>query len=302
MKSIKLASIDCGQVCKEIDDFIIDVVRQVAASGCVIGLSGGVDSSTAAALIKNCFDRYNATNPRAGQTLELVGFILPSNVNATKDETDAVSVAKHLGLRYEVHNIEALVESFKLTNPEAFEGQFHKGNMISRIRANVLSTKAATENKILAGTGNRDEDFGIGYYTLFGDGAVHFSPIASLPKRLVREMAAFLHLDKQIVEREPSAGLEPGQSDFKDLGYDYDVVEWVTEGLAQGFSKDELVQHTQIVALIERQIKQYQSVFGTAKFDSVKAVVEDVFSRHQQAKKKMKIIHPPTPRITLSYE
>ncbi len=155
MKSIKLASMDCEQVCKEIGDFAIATVRQAAASGCVIGLSGGVDSSTAAALIKNCFDRYNATNSRAEQTLELVGYILPSNVNATKDETDAVSVAKNLGLRYEVHNIEALVESFKSTNPEAFESKFHKGNMISRIRANILSTKAATENKTLAGTGNR---------------------------------------------------------------------------------------------------------------------------------------------------
>ena len=117
------------------------------------------------------------------------------------------SVAKYLGIRYEIHAIENLLESYRLTNPEAFESNFHKGNMISRIRANVLSTKAATETKILAGTGNKDEDFGIGYYTLFGDGAVHISPIAGLPKRLVREMAAYLRLDKQIIQREPSAGL-----------------------------------------------------------------------------------------------
>jgi NAD+ synthetase len=218
------------------------------------------------------------------------------------DETDAASVAKHLGLRYETHSIEALVESFKTTNSEAFENKFHKGNMISRIRANVLSTKAATENKTVAGTGNRDEDFGIGYYTLFGDGAVHFSPIAGLPKRLVREMAAFLSLGKKIIQREPTAGLEPGQSDFKDLGYEYDVVEWVTEGLSQGLSREELIKHPQIVPLIERQIQRYTDVCGSAKFDSVKTVVDDVLDRHQLAKEKMKIIHPPTPRITLSYK
>lgn len=302
MKPIKLATMDCEQVCKEIGDFVIDVVRQAATSGCVIGLSGGVDSSTAAALIKTSFDRYNARSATDGQALELVGYILPSSVNVSLDETDAVAVAKHLGLRYETHSIEALVESFKSTNPEAFKNKFHKGNMISRIRANVLSTKAATENKTLAGTGNRDEDFGIGYYTLFGDGAVHFSPIAGLPKRLVREMAAFLGLDKQIVQREPTAGLEPGQSDFKDLGYDYDVVEWVTEGSSQGFSSEELIKHPQIVPLIEKQIHQYRSICDETKFDSVKAVVDDVLRRHQQAKEKIKIIHPPTPQITLSYE
>ncbi|MGD2096565.1 MAG: NAD(+) synthase [Desulfobacterales bacterium] len=302
MKSIKLASMDCEQVCKEIEDFVIEVVRRAASSGCVIGLSGGVDSSTAAALIKNSFDRYNAERVGDEQAFELVGYILPSSINVDVDETDAASVAKHLGLRYETHSIEALVESFKTTNSEAFENKFHKGNMISRIRANVLSTKAATENKTVAGTGNRDEDFGIGYYTLFGDGAVHFSPIAGLPKRLVREMAAFLSLGKKIIQREPTAGLEPGQSDFKDLGYEYDVVEWVTEGLSQGLSREELIKHPQIVPLIERQIQRYTDVCGSAKFDSVKTVVDDVLDRHQLAKEKMKIIHPPTPRITLSYK
>jgi len=292
---------DCEQVCGEIGDFVIEAVLETASSGCVIGLSGGVDSSTAAALIKTGFDRYNAKREKNQQELELIGYILPSRVNPTQDEADAEAVANSLGIHYEIHPIENLVESFQATNPEAFASKFHKGNMISRIRANVLSTKAATEKKILAGTGNRDEDFGIGYYTLFGDGAVHLSPIAGLPKRLVREMAAFLGLDKKIIYREPTAGLEPGQSDFKDLGYDYDVVEIITEGLNQGFSRQELIKHEQIVPLVEKQMDHYLSIYSTAKLGSVEAVVDDVLKRHQQAKAKMKIIHPPTPQITLTY-
>jgi len=302
MKPIKLATMDCKQVCGEIGDFVINAVRETGASGCVIGLSGGVDSSAAAALIKTGFDRHNSQLAQNDPALELVGYILPSRVNPTQDEADAVAVAGYLGIRFEIQQIESLVEAFRLTNPEAFESKFHKGNMISRIRANVLSTKAATENKIIAGTGNRDEDFGIGYYTLFGDGAVHLSPIAGLPKRLVREMAAFLGLDKQIIHREPTAGLEPGQSDFKDLGYDYDVVEMITEGLAQGFSRDSLLRHEQVVPLIEQQMAHYKSVYGAAKFTLVEALVDDVIKRHRQAEGKMKIIHPPTPRITLSYK
>lgn len=299
MKPIKLASMVCKQVCAEIGDFVVETVLETGSSGCVIGLSGGVDSSTAAALIKTGFDRHHA---QKNQTLELVGYLLPSGLNKTRDERDAESVAKHLGIRYEIHRIEKLVESFRSTNPEAFDSPFHRGNMISRIRANVLSTKAATENKTLAGTGNKDEDFGIGYYTLFGDGAVHISPIAGLPKRLVREMAAYLGLDKQIIQREPSAGLEPEQSDFKDLGYDYDVVELITAGLEQGFSEKTLGEHEQIVPLIEKQIKQYKKTYGSAKFASVQKVVEDVLKRHRQAKRKMKILSPPTPRIMLSYD
>ena len=301
MKSIKLATMDCKQVCEEIGDFVVGAVLETGSTGCVIGLSGGVDSSMAAALIKTGFDRHNSGLAPRDQALELVGYILPSRLNPTRDEADAEAVAKYLGIRYETHHIEKLVESFQLTNPEASESKFHKGNMISRIRANVLSTKAATERKILAGTGNRDEDFGIGYYTLFGDGAVHLSPIAGMPKRLVREMAAFLGLDKQIIQREPTAGLEPGQSDFKDLGYDYDAVELITEGLGQGFSKEELGRHEQIVALVEKQIKQYKKAYGKTRFASVEAVVADVLERHRQAAKKMEIIHPPTPCITLTY-
>lgn len=301
MKKIKLAKMDCKRVCGEIGDFVIATVTEIGASGCVIGLSGGVDSSTAAALIKTGFDRYNSKAAPPNQKLELVGYILPSGMSKTQDIADAESVAEYLGIRFETHSIENLVESFKSSNPEAFKSNFHKGNMISRIRANVLSTKAATENKILAGTGNRDEDFGIGYYTLFGDGAVHISPIAGLSKRLVREMAAYLSLNQQIIHREPTAGLEPGQSDFKDLGYDYDVVEMVTEGFNQGFSTEQLIKHAQVAPLIEKQIEHYQSVCGSYKFKSVEAVVKDVIKRHAQAKRKMKILHPPSPQITLSY-
>jgi NAD+ synthase len=299
MQEIKLPRIDCETVCKQISDFIIDTVKKNESTGCVIGLSGGVDSSTTAAVIKSAFDRHNSDN---ADRLELVGYILPSSINKLEDAKDAQMLVKALGIRFEIHNIEKPVDAFKVTNPEAFEKAYHRGNLISRVRANVLSTKAATEKKLLAGTGNKDEDYGIGYYTLFGDGAVHLSPIAGLSKRLVREMAVFLGIDESIVNRPPSAGLEPGQSDFKDLGYDYDVVELVTEGLEQGFTLEQLATHNQIAALVKKQIEDYRSIFGNPKLESVEKVVEDIDRRHQLALRKVKIVHPPTPKITLNYD
>jgi NAD+ synthase len=296
MKQIKLARMDCEKVSTEIGDFVIEQVEYTRSTGCVVGLSGGVDSSTTAALIKRAFDRHTQAR------YELVGYILPSNLNKQNDIQDAEGVARYLGIRCEIHSIERPVEGFRATNPEAFDSIFHKGNMIARVRANVLSTKAATEKKIVAGTGNKDEDFGIGYYTLFGDGAVHLSPIGGLPKRLVREMASFLGLGGHIVNRVPTAGLEPGQSDYKDLGYDYDVVELVSEGLVQGFTAEELAQHEQIVPVIEKQLDHYQKAFVASRFSSVREVVEDVLRRHETAKGKMMIVHPPSPRISLSYE
>jgi len=299
MNAIKLPRMDCETVSKEIGDFVIESVQAVGATGCVVGLSGGVDSSTTAALINKAFAGYNAKNDKH---LELVGYILPSNINKQADIRDAETLVKALAIRYEIHSIEKLVDAFKLTNPEAFDANYHRGNLISRVRANVLSTKAATENKILAGTGNRDEDFGIGYYTLFGDGAVHLSPIAGLSKRLVREMALFLGVDKTIVHRVPTAGLEPGQSDFKDLGYDYDVVELVTEGLDQGFTSRQLAAHPQVAPLVEKQIAHHRSLYGEPQLDSVEKVIADIQRRHQTAVGKVKIVHPPTPLISLTYD
>ncbi len=296
MKRIKLARMDAEKVSDEIGTFVIRQVAAAAMSGCVVGLSGGVDSSTTAGLIKQAFDRH------AAKRYELVGYILPSNLNRTDDVRDAQAVAAFLGIRCGTHSIETPVEAMRTTNPEAFESAFHKGNMISRVRANVLSTKAATERKLVAGTGNKDEDFGIGYFTLFGDGAVHLSPIGGLSKRLVRQMAAFLGIDSRIVHRFPTAGLEPGQSDFKDLGYDYDVVELVTEGFNQGLSAADLSRHEQIVAPVEQQAQHYRKLFGSAKFKGVEEVVSDVLRRHAIAKSKMRIIHPPSPDITLRYD
>jgi len=299
MKMIKLPQMDCEMVSREIGDFVIESVLAVGASGCVVGLSGGVDSSTTAALINMAFAGYNQ---KEDTPLELVGYILPTRLNKQADVRDAETLVKALGIRYEIHSIENPVDAFKSTNPEAFDVNYHRGNLISRVRANVLSTKAATEHKILAGTGNRDEDFGIGYYTLFGDGAVHLSPIAGLSKRLVREMALFLGVDETIVQRVPTAGLEPGQSDFKDLGYNYDVVELITEGLDQGFSDRQLADHGQVAPLVETQIAHYRSLYGDPRLDTVEKVIADIHNRHQTAMGKVKIVHPPTPQISLTYE
>jgi NAD+ synthase len=296
MKTIKLPRMDCETVSREIGDFVIDTVLEVGASGCVVGLSGGVDSSTTAALINKAFVKYNKEKE---QHLELVGYILPTRINKKADAGDAEDLAKAQGIRYEIHSIEKLVEAFKSTNPEAFGKNYHRGNLISRVRANVLSTKAATEQKILAGTGNRD---GIGYYTLFGDGAVHLSPIAGLSKRLVREMALFLGVDETIVNRVPAAGLEPGQSDFKDLGYNYDVVERVTEGLEQGFTRKQLATHDQVAPLVEKQIAHYRSLYGTPQLNSVEKIIADIHQRHLTATAKVKIVHPPSPQISLTYD
>src|SRR3989339_2218766 len=243
-KRIKLPTMNCYLVADQIGRFITDTVLSAHKTGGVIGLSGGVDSTVVAALAQMAFNIHNRLE--LGPKLELVGYILPSKTNQPEDALDGLKVARRLGIRHEIYNIEPHISPYDniLSRADKKSYLFHKGNAISRARGNILSTFAALENKIVLGTGNKDEDFGVGYYTLFGDGAVHFSPIGELHKRQVRQVATYLGF-ADLAQRVPTAGLEPGQTDFKDLGYSYETVELVTMGREQGFSKEQLFGQSQ---------------------------------------------------------
>lgn len=296
MKAIRLSRMNPEKAALEIEDFILYETLKFNKTGGVIGLSGGVDSTVTAALAKRAYDYYNR---QYHGNLELVGYILPSDINDPKDRKDGELVAKELDIRYEVIDIQPAVQAFSVTNPQSMENNYHKGNLMSETRAVILHQKAATENKSVIGTGNRDEDFALGYYTLFGDGAVHMSPIASLSKRLVGEMAGYLGFS-DIAEKIPSAGLEPHQSDFKDLGYSYDLAELVIEGMSQGFCRNDLYAQHQIVKQAEKDIGSYESSYGK-KHQSVEAIVDDIISRHKGAQAKASLVSPPYPKVSLEY-
>ena len=147
----------------------------------------------------------------------------------------------------------------------------------------------------------KDEDYGVAYYTLFGDGAVHMSPIGNLPKRLVREMAAYLGFE-DLSGRVSTAGLEPGQTSFKDLGCDYEFAELVLNGLDQGLKGEELAVHSQVVAYAREQMDKYAQWYGTPKFTSAAALVTEIIQRHEIALLKAEIVNPDIAPITLALE
>jgi NAD+ synthase len=284
----------------KIGDFLIKEITEEGRTGGVLGLSGGVDSTCTAALAKSAFDRFNLTS--SSVPLELVAYLLPSKLNLKADEDDGRKVAERLKIRYELINIQPLVEAYEKIDPLAMKSKYDKGNRISELRAAILHGKAAVENKILMGTGNKDEDFGVGFYTLFGDGAVRVSPLGMLPKRLVRDMARYLGF-KDLADRVSSPGLEPGQTAFGDLGYRYEtVVELYGNGIEQGVSRQELLEHPQLLEEAEKNILEYESAFGFRKFGSSQELIRDIEKRNKMALGKSRVVAPPMAKITLEYE
>jgi len=280
---IKLPTMNPEVVSRQIQTFILNTVNQHKKTGVVLGLSGGIDSSVVAVLCKRALE---------GTSHNVIGYFLPhmladesrDYVNTLVDAFDIPS--QTIPIDVLVHmNITLLEQHVGLLNT------FDRGNLYSRVRANVLATLAAKENKVLTGTGNRDEDYGVGYYTLFGDGAVHMNPIGCLSKRLVYQMANYLEIPTPIIRRVPSAGLEPDQTDFNDLGYTYKTIEIVIEALDQGVN----------IFKLARYLEEKGIIYNSTKFEHIGDVIVDIISRNLVAKSKAEIIHPPTPKVTLDY-
>ena len=227
----------------ELAEQVLDFTVETGASGGVIGLSGGIDSTTVAYLTKYAFDSYNKANPD-NEKLVLYGISMPSKLNPNEDEDDAKYVAEKLGIEYKIIPIQPMAYVFIEQIPEELGNKFDVSNLYSELRAVVLSRFAGSKNLRVMGTGNHDEDYVLGYFTKRGDGAVDNNILGNLPKRLVRELAEFLGVPKRLVKRIPTAGLEEGQTDEKDLGMNYEQAEIIQRGYDLGMTAKDIQKRT----------------------------------------------------------
>ncbi len=260
LKTVKLDEIDPPLARREIEEFLVRKVLDAGATGGVVGLSGGVDSSAVAFLAASAFSAHNARSTDASQHLRLIGLSLPSGVNSTEDDDCAREVGEMLDIDFREFRIQPLVDCFAEKLPEVLNDTRHTGNLASEVRAVILSRHAAAHNCLILGTGNRDEDYCLGYFTKRGDGAVDVSPIGALSKRHVRTLAMELGVPPRIVTRVSTAGLWAGQTDEGELGFSYEIAEIVLAGHAQGLDAAALADEAGCDAsLVERVLSMHRA-------------------------------------------
>ncbi len=190
--------------------FIKNILKDSGATGIVYGNSGGKDCSLVSILCKMACDNT-------------VGVIMPcgSKRNYTLDTDDANEVADKFNIETRTVDLTPVKESFL----SAIDGitalsEMGDANINPRLRMNTLYAIAASENRLVAGTGNRSEAH-MGYFTKWGDGAYDFNVIADLTVTEIYEFLEYLDAPKSVIEKAPSAALFEGQTDEQEMGISY---------------------------------------------------------------------------------
>jgi len=213
---------DAQKALKEILAFIRKVVDDANASGIVVGLSGGVDSSLTAAL---CVKALGGDR--------VLGILMPTSFTPKEDIEDAYELAEMLEIRTRRVDIDGICEAFLKAMGAPGDSPKMKmplANLRARIRMAILYFYANAYNMLVAGTGDLSESL-IGFFTKYGDGAADFFPIAHLYKTQVRKLAERLGIPKKIAFKPSSPQLYPGHKLLDEVPIDYDELDPVLVGL-----------------------------------------------------------------------
>ena len=229
-------------------NFIKSVLEDSGAKGIVYGNSGGKDSALVGILCKAACENT-------------VGIIMPctSKRNYNEDTDDAIKLAKQ-------YNIDTRTVDLTPVKEQQINALKHitelndvaLGNMAPRIRMLTLYAVAASENRLVAGTGNRSEAY-VGYFTKWGDGAHDFNPIADLTVTEIYEFLSFLNAPEFIINKTPSAALFDGQTDESEMGVTYKELDAYISGKSIDKEKAAIIEKLHKASEHKRN--------GIAKFD-----------------------------------
>jgi NAD+ synthase len=200
---------------RKIEKWISLKTREARAKGCVFGMSGGLDSSVLAVLAKRSLGK------------RALGLLMPCESDP-RDREFALEVAKRFGVNVKEIDLTRVYNMLLNILPKGDETE--KGNLKARLRMLVLYYFSNKNRYLVLGTGNRSEHL-LGYFTKYGDGGVDLLPLGGMYKTQVIDLARYLNIPKGIVEREPSAGFYPKQTDRGELGFTYEKLDEILKDI-----------------------------------------------------------------------
>ena len=207
----------------DIAHWMREKLQDAGACGFVVGLSGGVDSATTAALCRRA----------AGD--EVLGVWMPCH-SVPEDEVFARMAAKALNIELTTVDLCAVYDAFLASLPQGTH--MARANLKPRLRMSTVYYLAQSKGYLVAGTGNKPELM-VGFFTKYGDGGVDLEPLGELHKCEVRALAQALGVPQAIVERTPSPGLWPGQTDEGEMGVTYAEIDAILSAWDRGEEPDQ---------------------------------------------------------------
>ncbi|MDT0642381.1 NAD(+) synthase [Zunongwangia sp. F363] len=217
------------KVANHIIQWLKDYATKANMKGFVVGISGGVDSAVTSTLCAKtglrtlCVEMPIHQNPdHVSRAQKHIEALKHNFANVTSVNADLTSV----------------FEEFKKVLPDSQNNELldlSLANSRARLRMTTLYYFAGLHRYLVAGTGNKVEDFGVGFYTKYGDGGVDLSPIADLMKSEVYKLGEYLQVSDTILNAAPSDGLfGDSRSDEEQLGASYDELEWAMKMHEEG--------------------------------------------------------------------
>jgi len=237
--------IDFSEAQERICRFIKEYLVNVGAKGIVLGLSGGIDSGTIAALSSLAVGGEN-----------VLGLILPERENFNqKDIDDAKVVAAQFHLETQVGDMSSTLSGLYGAIPVFDQSdRLCKGNIKARTRMIYLYYYANKQNRIVCGSSDKSETM-MGYFTKWGDAAADIAPIMDLYKTQVRKLALHLGISKELASKPSTPALWPNQTAESELGIDYETLDLILYGLERFMAPEEIINQLAVEKTLVDRVK-----------------------------------------------
>lgn len=229
--------------------WLLDYATNAKVKGFVVGISGGIDSALTSTLC--------AQTGLPTLCVEMPIHQAPSHVNRANKHIEQLK-NRFPNVFNERADLTPIFETFKNQVPSSENEavlNLSLANTRARLRMTTLYYFAGLHGFLVAGTGNKVEDFGVGFFTKYGDGGVDISPIADLMKSEVRELASFLKVPESILKAKPTDGLfGDDRSDEDQIGANYDELEWAMIQMEKGKKAEDFSGREAIVFSIYKRL------------------------------------------------